>query len=280
MTATYCNINDTDYPSTRQNIINNITNTLTDRRAANHAAIQLVNGTWGKTLNELNCHLHPLDSLATSTKKAMKKVEKDHGLSGTLHGSECIAGNIVFCLSKMRYKDGKGDPKGFKAFLDRQGLKRSLILRNRGNCLHLLFHTAGIIVQHHEHFMTYLEQGSAVPRLRQCLLTDLKTTQARVELQVLGLLGKLLTGPWMTQFYASPLTQVQHIEGISIVKGIVNKLKKQRSTPLNLLTSTHDFFGKMLHEKEIYATLLTRMKPTRRCAHVCYIDGSLLADCC
>lgn len=53
-----------------QHIIDTVDNiaetyTLTERCAANHAA---VNGEWGKTLNELNCHLHPLDSIATAVR--------------------------------------------------------------------------------------------------------------------------------------------------------------------------------------------------------------------
>ena len=55
----------------KQKIIENISNTLTDRCAANHAAIQLVEQAWDKPLNELNCHLHPLDSIATKTRSAL-----------------------------------------------------------------------------------------------------------------------------------------------------------------------------------------------------------------
>ena len=65
LATTYCHFNNEDYPQTRKKIISNITNSMTDRCAANHAAIELVNSSWDKTLNELNCHLHPLDSLAT-----------------------------------------------------------------------------------------------------------------------------------------------------------------------------------------------------------------------
>ena len=48
------------FHDTREKMINNISNTLSDRCASNHAAIRVVNSEWGKNLNKLYCHLHPL----------------------------------------------------------------------------------------------------------------------------------------------------------------------------------------------------------------------------
>ena len=62
LTTTYCNFTHTDLQTNRSNIINNISNCMMGRVASNHAAIVLVNEAWHKTLNELNCHLHPLDT--------------------------------------------------------------------------------------------------------------------------------------------------------------------------------------------------------------------------
>ena len=63
----------------RQQIIDHIANSMTDRAAANHSALNLINESWGKTLNELNCHLHPLDTIASSCRSALNKCEKDRG---------------------------------------------------------------------------------------------------------------------------------------------------------------------------------------------------------
>ena len=60
---------------TKQKMTENISNTLTDRCAVNHAAIQLVEQVWDKALNELNCHLHPLDSIATKARSVLKRCE-------------------------------------------------------------------------------------------------------------------------------------------------------------------------------------------------------------
>ena len=53
---TYANFHQVEYQSKRKKLVDNFTNTLTDRCAANNAAIELLKGSWNKTLNELNCH--------------------------------------------------------------------------------------------------------------------------------------------------------------------------------------------------------------------------------
>ena len=72
----YSYFNDKEFQESRIDIISNISNTLTDRCAANHVAIELLNETWDKHLNELYCHLHPLDMIATSMRSAMNEYEK------------------------------------------------------------------------------------------------------------------------------------------------------------------------------------------------------------
>ena len=95
---------------------------MTDRCAANHAAIRLLNEEWDKSLNELNCHLHPLDSFSTSVRSSLAKLESSQKISSQLYGSDCVAGKIVLQMNKLRYKDGKGDPRGFKIFLENENL--------------------------------------------------------------------------------------------------------------------------------------------------------------
>ena len=54
---------------------------------------------------------------------ALKELEKEKNVKGLLFGRGCSAANLIYCLSKMRYKQRKGDPKGFKAFLKKEGIK-------------------------------------------------------------------------------------------------------------------------------------------------------------
>ena len=151
-------------------------------------------------------------------------------------------------MNKMRYKNGKGDPRGFTTFLYNERLPCGIIPRYRGNRLHILFHICGIYVEHHAVLKMYLEKGTSCGGLRASILADFVSTTAQVEMQVLGLIGKLLTGPWMKAFYTSATNQIDHIDGIVVVKDVILKLKEQNEIPLGILTRPDDFFGNLLNE--------------------------------
>ena len=148
LASVHAYFHDADQKTSKKLIISNIVNTLTDRCAANHAAIGLVNQAWNKSLNELNCHLHPLDSVATKAHTA-KCEEVIPNLTKAVFGKDCIDANIVLAMNKMRYKDGKGDTRGFVTFLENENLPRGILPRYRGNRLHVLFHICRIFIQHH-----------------------------------------------------------------------------------------------------------------------------------
>ena len=226
----------------RWGLISNISNSLTDRCAANHAAIQLVNASWDKTLNELDCHLHPLDSIA---------------IKAQVWGSDCCASKIVVQMDKL----ARVTVRGFKIFLDDHKLPRCLIPRYRRNRLHVLFHIRGVFIEHHALFTEYLEQGPTCGGLRASVLADFVSVLGHIEMQVLGLLGKLLTGPWMKKFYATAVDQIDHVEGIQVIKQLVQKLKDLKETPVDLLCCATDFFGNNLDKEN--STLLKLREPPK-----------------
>ena len=57
---------------------------------------------------------------------------------------------------------------------------------------------------------------------RRAIYLSFIITHARVELQVLGLIGKLITGPWMRRFYISAADQnkedLNHLDGVEEVR--------------------------------------------------------------
>jgi len=79
-------------------------------------------------------------------------------------------------------------------------------------------------------------------------------------MQVLGLLGKLLTGPWIKIFYRAGVNQIGHVEAISVVKDVVTRLKEQGSL-LDLLTQSNDFFEDAL--KDLKAILQKLRDPPK-----------------
>ena len=247
LASLYSNFTHSDSHQCRAKMISNVTtcNCMTDRAAANHATIVLVNEAWEKTLNELNCHLHPLDTIASSARSALKQLET---VKGKLFGTDCVAGNLVIQLNKLRFKDGKGDPRGFKAFLKSEHLPSGFIPRYRGNRLHILFDICGKYFAPYDAFLRFLMSGTvACGGLTTAICHDFTSATGKCELHVLGLFGKMFTGPWMKRFYTSSATsQITHIEGIGVAKAAVNKLKQLEGDAVSLLTSTHDLLGDML----------------------------------
>lgn len=258
LSDTYCHFNDnTNVQETREQLINNITNTMSDRCAANHAAIRVVNREWGKTLNELNCHLHPLDSISSSVRSALKQHEETS--QGKVFGKDCLAANVILQMNKLRYKNAKGDPRGFVAFLDDRHIPRGVLPRYRGNRLHIIFHIGGKLLEHYDDFVALLRSGTSCGGLRNAILHDFTMDQAQLELQVLGLLGKHLTGPWMKKFYTSSQNEINHVDGIQVVKGVIGTLKEAAEHPRDMLTASEDFFNEELHVDPTLQALRERL---------------------
>ena len=76
---TYSSFHKEDFQFCRSRLIDHISNSMSDRAAVNHATVEKVNSVWNKSINELNCHLHPLDSISTSCRSALKSVENARG---------------------------------------------------------------------------------------------------------------------------------------------------------------------------------------------------------
>jgi len=74
-----------------------ILSTLTDRVAANHATVVLLEGHLGRALLELNCQIHPLDGLAN----AARSLETQMGLTTKAFGSDCQVAIVLQLISKL-----------------------------------------------------------------------------------------------------------------------------------------------------------------------------------
>ena len=193
-----------NFPDTQTKLISNITNSMTDRCAANDAALRIVDSVWK---------------------------------------NDSMADNIVYQMNRLRYKDGKGDPKGFVTFLERNNLPKGILPRYRGNRLHILFHIAGVLIEHHSALTELLRSGTSLGGLRSGIYQDFTNEVGKHELQVLGILGRHLTGPWMRKFYTSAEKEINHIDGIRVVQDVLVSLREMLQDPAKILTATTDFFG-------------------------------------
>jgi hypothetical protein len=119
MAFIYSNFHLCSYNKSRSSIIKNISNSMSDRVAVNHHTTSKVCATSRKNLNEMNCHLHPLDTIATSYRSTLMYLENE---SCKLFGNDCKLTLIILAISKMRFKYVKCDPQGFVNFLDNNEL--------------------------------------------------------------------------------------------------------------------------------------------------------------
>ena len=107
-------------------------------------------------------------------------------------------------MNKMRFKQVKGDPAGFKLFLRQNNIKSSIIVCYVGNRFHVMFHQAGVLYYLQEKLLMYLENVcNSKTTLRTALIKDLRNNKILLQLRALGLIGKLVTGPWMHQLYTN-----------------------------------------------------------------------------
>ncbi|XP_065659609.1 uncharacterized protein LOC136083782 [Hydra vulgaris] len=276
LTNTYAAYYKLEIADVSKKLMGKIMSTLTDRASVNHAAVVKLNSILEKELLELNCHLHPLDGIASETRKALQKL--NNIIPSTTYGSDCRAANLLYsiqCLNYVfdpnnvnklhivtffiksefncllyfksallyfRYK-AKGDPHGFKSFLKQSGLSCSTFPRYVGNRLHILFCSAGIVYRHRQILVNYLEKYcNNTTLLRTSLLRDFKNEEIMIHLQALGLWGKFLTGPWMALFYAEE-KQRNHFELAEYLKSAIKVVEILCDEPEFLLSSQLDAFG-------------------------------------
>ena len=79
-----------------------ITCTLTDRAAVNGCVTRQLCDELDSQLVQLNCNVHPLDSIARYAKKSLVELDQRHGITGSCYGSEGTAANLINAVSVLR----------------------------------------------------------------------------------------------------------------------------------------------------------------------------------
>ncbi|KAK0057093.1 Protein bric-a-brac 2 [Biomphalaria pfeifferi] len=68
----------------------------------------------------------------------------------------------------------------------------------------------------------------------------------------MGLIGKLLTSPWMKKFYTSPGGQtISHLKGITVLKDVLAQVNHCLEFPFSVFTRRLDFFNESLDVNDI-----------------------------
>ena len=94
--------------------------------------------------------------------------------------------------------------------------------------------------------MAYFKSGNECGSLRPRIYKDFSSDTARMEMSICGLIDKLLSGPWMKKFYTSSETEINHVEGIEVVRDVLKKLQEAKQWPKGLLETAPDFFCNLL----------------------------------
>ena len=148
----------------------------------------------------------------------------------------------MYAMTKMRFKQGKGDPGGFIQFLRQENIKPGIIVRSVGNRFHVVFHLAGVLYFLRDKLLKYLDTSCRnTTSLRSALQKDLRNDKLLLQLQALGIVGKLVTGPWMQQLYGNP--GITNLDTISYIKTCLQYLKSLMDCPLLVFTTCKDIFG-------------------------------------
>ena len=163
--------------------------------------------------------------------------------------------NVIFCYSLNylykvitfypRYNLKSGCPADFITYLKSVSLTPGIILRYVGNRIHVIYHMAGTVVWIHDQLVEFLSKYSSAKKLGSAVLADLRNPDIMVQLQILGLLGKLLTGPWMVLFYKNSLKKRNLEMRPEIMKALV-RLSEIEMDPSLLLSTKKDLFDHTL----------------------------------
>ena len=74
-------------------------------------------------------------------------------------------------------------------------------------------------------------------------------------MSILGLIGKLLSGPWMKKLYTSSETEIKYLEGIEVVRCVLKKLQEANKWPTGLLEAAQDFFCNLLQNYSTFSAV-------------------------
>ena len=110
-------------------LTSSVSGVVTDRCVVNHAVVTQLEEIWKHHIIEMKCNVHPLDGVAASANKTLKQYEQDKCYKGKLFGNNSSAVNVIAAVSKLRFKNGKGDPRGLKDFLKRKSVSLGTSLK-------------------------------------------------------------------------------------------------------------------------------------------------------
>ena len=88
----------------------------------------------------------------------------------------------------------------------------------------------------------YLEKScNNTTTLRTSLVKDLRNINILLQLRALGIIGKMVTGPWMHELYTN--SGISNLDSINYIKMCLENLNALKENALMMLQANTDTFG-------------------------------------
>ena len=193
-------------PNVKSHLLTNISNTMTDRHIVNKATNSkleelIQEEKEGAHINQMFCAMHPIETFAKSADKCISTWEKEGNLtppqSFTSRSCSYTQGIIQAAL-RLKEKDGVGLPSEVQTYLSSEGIPSNICVPFLGSRFNILFFNAAGVYYLAPHFVKLIGKvtGSSNP-LHTALLHDLQLPDYLAAIRALGLVDKVISGPWM-----------------------------------------------------------------------------------
>ncbi len=205
-------------------LISSVKNTMSDHCATNGVFNKLmqelraevlpqVHGQWNELSTESQerlvemgnffCKLHPLISFAEAANKSLQKFENALQEGKSKHAIQSSGESGTYRLVRTacgafqkRGNQVAGMTQYFNAYLEELHLKTKLV-QFEGNRFNVAFHNAGSVYYHKEHIYEFIHnKAPTTNRLLLAVAEDLQNKVFLAGIRALGLVGKLVTGPY------------------------------------------------------------------------------------
>ena len=148
-------------------------------------------------------------------------------------------------------------------------IKSKMIVRYVGNGMHvLLFHLVGAFYFLRAKLLDYLQKYcNNNTSFKTSLIRDLQNNSITLQL---GLLGKVLAGPWMKVLYGNKSNST-NLGTVHVLKKSFEQLKVARENPMSVLNMQEDLFAQALHpaDEKILEYLQRPSDPQRNLNRFC-----------
>ena len=211
-------------------------------------------------MNNFFCGLHFLVGLAESAEATLKAwevtLEEDNERDKRSSGVQ----RLVRTACKAFHHRGSqqaGCSTYFRTYLRRQGITKIPLAAFVGNRFNILFYDAAGVYFLRSHMECYLSEfhGSELNRLLQAVLCDLRTPHLIAGCQALGILDKIVTGPFWRHLQTSSVSVLDMSNTYTLMK---QKFDEWGCDAQNLIENQDRLFEEHTHDDDVSESLFSQ----------------------